>query len=251
MRLWTKARRTVKEETKLMPATIKAKGKEMAAMRKGKGIMSSSKPPRSLSGEIWCWFLRNIISREPGDQFSLWKIKLLNTLINSSWPRWLPPPWISVCRQFLLYTVESENNKIELNSQNGWFAEKSWEGQPSNAQGRLPWRPWGEVGWGREDRRRGLSALSWSCSCQPVIDQQGNIKSKRDHMNQDLTSLSLSAKPAVTDASLRQKRKSFQHEKYWATYFWIEVPPLDVLQRVKGQVWEDLIWCLLQLYLIL
>ena len=40
MRLWTKARRTVKEETKLMPATIKAKGKEMAAMRKGKGAAS-------------------------------------------------------------------------------------------------------------------------------------------------------------------------------------------------------------------
>ena len=31
---------------------IKAKGKETAAMRKGKGIMSSSKPPRSLSREI-------------------------------------------------------------------------------------------------------------------------------------------------------------------------------------------------------
>ena len=35
-----------------MAATIKAKGKEMAAMRKGKGIRSSSKPPRSLSKKI-------------------------------------------------------------------------------------------------------------------------------------------------------------------------------------------------------
>ena len=236
MRLWTKARRTVKEETKLMPATIKAKGKEMAAMRKGKGIMSSSKPPRSLSRNMMLIFAKHIL-RVSGDQFSLWKIKLLNTLIKNSWARWLPPPWISVCRQFLLYTVESENDKIELDSL--WMiCRKSWEGQPSNAQGRLPWRPWGEAGWGREDRRRGLSALSWSCSCQPVMDQQGNINT--DHVNEDLTSRSLSAKLAVTDASLRQKRKS----KYWATYFWIEAPPLDVLQQVKGQVWGDLIWSL-------
>ena len=206
MRLWTKARRTVKEETKLMPATIKAKGKEMAAMRKGKGIMSSSKPPRSLSREIWCWFLRNI----PG-QFSLWKIKLLNTLIKNSWARWLPPPWISVCRQFLLYTVESENDKIELDSLR-MICRKNWEGPPSNAQGRLPWRPWGEAGWGREDRRRGLSALSWSCSCQPVMDQQGNIKT--DHVNEDLTSRSLSAKLAVTDAVLRPKKKIIFNMKH-------------------------------------
>ena len=67
MKLWTKASRSVKEVTKLMAATIKAKGKEMAAMRKGKGIKSSSKPPRSLSKKmqrlclqnmnfLWKWF---------------------------------------------------------------------------------------------------------------------------------------------------------------------------------------------------
>ena len=66
-----------------MPATIKAKGKEMAAMRKGKGIMSSSKPPRSLSRDMMLIFAKHIL-RVSGDQFSLWKIKLLNTLIKNS-----------------------------------------------------------------------------------------------------------------------------------------------------------------------